>query len=231
MNDNDLERDLRSQRGPREAGYKPAVLPTALGDAPAPGATPSGLGRAGMFVGVAVAGALAVAVVAGILSGSAPDGIGSTGSATPSAGVSTAPSAGDAPCDSGDFSQIGTEPWGGAAGSRGTVVTITTDPAGRGCLLETPVAAHINDAEGALLVGGASADSRLVSLRPGDSFAIGLRWSNWCGSTPAAPLSVVLEFNGWSGMLPVMLPGGGVPPCSGSTQPSSLTVTDVQPRQ
>ena len=69
MNDNDLEPDLRSQRGPREGGYTPTVLPVTLDKAPAPGSTPSRVGRAGLFVGVGLAGAAAVAVIAGILSG------------------------------------------------------------------------------------------------------------------------------------------------------------------
>src|SRR5437773_8052729 len=118
MNDQDLERELRSQRGPREDGYTPTRLPMTLDDGTTAGPRRSLVPRAALFAGAALAGALAVAVVAGILSGPGPD-VGSGGS--PSA-QATALLPGD--CGPSDVA-LSAEPWGGAAGSRGTVVAGT----------------------------------------------------------------------------------------------------------
>ena len=71
MTHEDLERQLRSQRGPREDGYAPAGLPATLGTGLESSRAPR-LVRGGVLVGVAVAGALTVAVVSSILSGNGP---------------------------------------------------------------------------------------------------------------------------------------------------------------
>src|SRR6266480_4338978 len=118
MNDQDLERDLRSQRGPREDGYAPTRLPMTLDDGPTAGPRRSMVPRAALFAGAALAGALAVAVVAGIMSGPGPDVV---GNGSPSAQAS-ALLPGD--CGPSDVT-VSAETWGGAAGSRGTVVTLT----------------------------------------------------------------------------------------------------------
>jgi hypothetical protein len=228
MNDQDLERQLRSQRGPREDGYTPAPLPMTLEEARAKRA-PARILRAGMFVGAAAAGVLAVGVVAVILSGPGNKGVGGTASASPSASASVASGA----CTPADV-MLSAEPWGGAAGSRGTIVTISQAPGGAPCDLPKAVHAEIVDAKGKHLVKGAtSTTDGSVALAPGASFQVGVAWSNWCDSPPAAPMTL---FFGFANQVPSpvgasgSLPATAVPPCNGNGA-SSLSLTDLQPQQ
>ncbi len=225
MNDEDLERRLRSQHGPRENGYSPTRLPRTLEDASVGNRGPSRRWRAGMFVGVAAAGALAVAAVAVILSGTGP-GIGNTGSSSPAA-------SGQGTCAIADVA-LTAEPWGGAAGSRGTVVTITLAAGRNACSLPSAVqSAQIADAQGKVLVNGKSAPATgSVLLKSNSSFEIGVAWSNWCGSDVAQPVTLSVALDGWASPEPVAVPGSGVsavPPCNG-TGPSALSVTELQPK-
>ena len=222
MNDNDLERDLRSQRGPREEGYTPAGLPMTLDDGPAHAAGISRLPRAALFAGVAVAGALAVALVGGIFSGSGPD-VGS-GSESPSAAASS-PAVGV--CTPVDVT-LQREPWGGAAGSRGTVVTVSLADGRYPCALGGRVAGLISDASGAVLVSGQSAAAAAVKLEPNQAFTVGVAWSNWCGADPASPV-LALKFEGWAAAIPVNRGDAPVPPCNGAGAPSALSVTGLEP--
>jgi hypothetical protein len=224
MNDEDLERQLRSQRGPREEGYSPKRLPMTMEDATVGNAGPSRRWRAGMFVGVAAAGALAVAVVAAILSGPG-SGVGNTGSGSPAASESGS-------CAIGDVA-LSAEPWGGAAGSRGTVVTVSLAAGRNPCYVPKAVQiAQIADAQGKLLVNGQSAPATgSVLVEPSASFEIGVAWSNWCGGDVAQPVTLSLAFDGWASPQPVAMRGplgsGTPPPCNG-TGPSALSVTELQ---
>ena len=232
MNDNDLERELRSQRGPREAGYNPTTLPMALEEGPAPGAKPSRLGRAGLFVGVGVAGALAVAVIVGVLSGpgSGPD-VGS--------GNSTEPSPSDAlsapACGPADVTLTG-EPWGGAAGSRGTTVTVRLASGRYNCTLAPVTGAQITGG-GSVGVGVGSEIASGADLGPSvplgadTAYTVGVTWSNWCGASVSEPVTLALTFHGWPAPRQVEIADGGidpVPPCSGGGE-TSVSVTDLQP--
>jgi hypothetical protein len=228
MNEDDLERDLRAHRGPREEGYAPASLPMTLEEQPAGGATPSRLGRAGLLVGVGVAGALAVAAVASILSGagSGPE-VGSGNSTAPS----TAPTQRPAPaCGIRDVA-LAAEPWGGAAGSRGTVVTVSLTPGRYACALPAVVYAQVVDANGVQLVTGRTpATSGSVALESGPGFTLGVAWSNWCGDEPAAPLNLLVAFGSGPPRLvgqPGSIPASAVPPCMGNGS-SALSLTDLQ---
>jgi hypothetical protein len=232
MNDQDLERQLRSQRGPREEGYTPAQLPRTLEDARANRA-PAPIVRAGMFVGAAAAGALAVAVVAVILSGPSHNGVGGGTSASPSASPSASASVASGACAPGDV-MLSAEPWGGAAGSRGTVVTVALAAGGPPCDLAKAVHAEVVDANGKHLVKGAtSTTDGSVALAPAASFQVGVAWSNWCDSQPAAPMTLFFGF-GNQVLSPVGAPGSvpasAVPPCNGNGA-STLSLTDLQPAQ
>lgn len=231
MSDNDLERDLRAQRGPREDGYQPAVLPMAFDDASAAGAKPSRLGRAGLFVGVGVAGALAVAVIAGIVSGpgSGPE-VGS-GSTEPSpSGAQSTPACGPA-----DVMLAG-EPWGGAAGSRGTTVTVTLASGRYDCTLAPVTGAQITGggSVGVSLGSEVASEADLgpsVPLSADTAYTVGVAWSNWCGTSVSEPVTLALSFLGWPAPRQVAVASGGidpVPPCSGGGE-TSLSVTDLQP--
>jgi hypothetical protein len=232
MNDNELEHELRSQPGPREDGYAPMRLPMSLEDGSPAKSTPSMLPRAAMFAGVALAGALAVAVVTGIFSGSNP-GVGGTVSASPSASSSTPPSTAGA-CAPDDIA-FTAEPWGGAAGSRGTVVTVSLAAGRDACTLGKGLAAHVADANGSVLATTPdSAPGGPVSVVPGASFTIGIAWSNWCAPAPAAPVTLALKMSGWASFTSVAVPTGGddpVPPCMGSAEPTVLSWTGLQPQQ
>jgi hypothetical protein len=226
MNDQDLERELRSQRSPREDGYAPTRLPMKLEDGTPAGPRRSMVPRAALFAGAALAGALAVAVVAGIMSGPGPD-VGNDGS--PSA-QPTALVTGD--CGPSDVA-LSAEPWGGAAGSRGTVVTVALAAGASPCDLPLPVRAEIVDANGKHLVKGASPTaSGSVALGSGTSLQLGVAWSNWCGAQPAAPMTLFL---GFGNQVPVSVgatgsvPATAVPPCNGDG-PSTLSQTDLQPQ-
>jgi len=226
MNNDDLERELRSQRGPREAGYVPAPLPTTPEEGPVARGRPSRLPRAVMLMGAGLAGALAVAVAAGVFSGPGPEvGAGST-SPSPSAEASAAPGT----CGPEDVT-LAAEPWGGAAGSRGTLVTISLADGRDACVISGAISAQIKDASGSVLVEGESAGAGgSVSLEPGAAPFLSVTWSNWCGPSPAAPLQLWLALGGWSSASPVTVPDGTspVPPCLGPSVTSSLSVADLE---
>jgi hypothetical protein len=235
MNDNDLENELRSKAGRREEGYVPARLPMSLDEAASASPRSALLPRAALFAGVALAGGLAVAIVSGILSGPAPE-VGGNGS--PSAQASTSLPGVCAPADV----ALTAEAWGGAAGSRGTVVTVALAPGAVPCNLAMPARAEIVDANGLHLVKGATpttTGSVLLgaplsvdgSVTAGGSFQIGVAWSNWCQAQPAAPMTLFLGF-GNQVPAPVgatgSVPASAAPPCNGSGA-STLSLTDLQP--
>jgi hypothetical protein len=229
MNDNDLERDLRAQHSPREQGYAPTRLPMTLEEAPVARRGPSRLPQVAMLVGAGMAGALAVAIAAGAFSGGPVPGVGATGSPSPSAVASTSTGGG---CGSADVA-LTAEPWGGAMGSRGTVVTVTLAEGRPSCTIPTQASAQITDANGNVLVSGQTPSAAgSVTLEPGASFDIGVAWSNWCGSQPAAPMTFLLGLGdqppsavGAQGSVPAT----AVPPCNGAG-PSALSLTDLQPQ-
>jgi hypothetical protein len=185
-----------------------------------------------MLVAAGVAGALAVAVAAGVFSGPGPE-VGANGSSSPSAEAST-PASGGGACAPQDVSMTG-EPWGGAAGSRGTVVTVALASGREACQLGKGLAAEITDANGSVLVtSGPSAAGEPVALAPGDTFTIGVSWSNWCAAAPSAPVSLALKMSGWDSFATVPVSSGGldpVPPCLGSAQPTVLTWSGLEPQQ
>lgn len=235
MNDKDLERELRSQHGPREEGYVPTQLPMTLGAEHAGNSGPSWLLRAAVFVPVAVAGALAVGVVSGMLNGTepAPNGFGSSGPASPSASSTPVASTGTGACGTQDVI-FSAEPWGGAAGSRGTVVTVTLAPDRDHCQLPSPLGASITNADGQPVV---SSSQNLggrpvwVWLEPGSALTVGVTWSNWCAGEIAQPVSLTLLSSGVTFAVDVPDGADPVPPCLGDQEPSSLSVTDLQPQE
>ena len=122
MSDNDLERRLRSESGPREQGYAPSPLPEAP-DAAAGAPRRGGMMRGALVLGTVAAGVLAVLAASALMSPGAPNGgVGAGETSTPRA---TASPPEPAACQPIDLEMVA-EPWGGAAGSRGTVVTISS---------------------------------------------------------------------------------------------------------
>lgn len=226
MNNNDLERRLRSESGPREQGYRGSPLPDALDMAPQ---TPrrSGLMRSALILSTVAAGVLAVIAFSVLMTPDTSDGgVGANESTSPSASASSPEPAACQPIDL----ALTAEPWGGAAGSRGTAVTITLADGRYACYLQRHMGGEIWDATDKPLVGAyVPAVHDPVVVQPGDVFTVGVSWSNWCGNAVAGPVSLRLSSD--RAEFPVDVPAGAdpVPPCMGENQESALNVTELQP--
>lgn len=245
MNRDLIERALR-QPGPREDGYLPVALPASAADAP------RAHGWRGMLLAAGQVGALTAAVVAGaaiavmLSRGNAPaPGTNGTGAgsptpspvpslAVPSANPSlAAPSTRD--CRHVDFAWT-SDPWTGAAGSRGTTVLFRGVDSLTGCEISGRAVLVLRDANGGTLLSAETPVST-VGVEAGTLLEIGISWSNWCGDAPAGPISLALTLPGDSSEVPLVPPtdapgpGSGipVPPCNGVGQPSVLNATDFQP--
>lgn len=229
MNDNDLERRLRAESGPREQGYAPSQLPATLESEP--DRRPSRAVRLAVLLPAAMAGILVVVAAGAFISSIGPDGAGSGGSPTGSPSVQPTPSQpGTAPpCTAADFAWFA-DPWGGAAGSRGTTVLMRGVASLESCRIDGSVAVVLRDSNGVSVVMTNAASSH-VTVTGGSVFEMGVAWSNWCGDEPPQPIELSLTLPGDA---TAVLPGADsgdipVPPCNGPAQPSSLSVTDIQP--
>ena len=227
MNNDDLERQLRTQAGRREDGYRPSPLPATLNVQ----SRRNGLSRAGRvaLVGATVVAGAALAIALTRMPQPAPSGIGSGGSAESSASAqptSTPPQL--AVCSAEDFAWS-TDPWTGAAGSRGTNVLLRGVASLGGCLIDGAVSVEIRDGGGDALISKTAVSRQRVAA--GNVFEIGIAWSNWCDADPAKPLSVALQLPSDGTEVP-LIPSSGevlVPPCNGAGQPTNLSVSDIQP--
>ena len=221
MNRDQILRSLR-QPGPLEEAYLPAALPADLAAAKVRRGWNGRLmavGQLGMMAAAVVAGA-AIALVLGRLPAPGGHGVGA-GGPTPTAAAVTA-------CRSEDFAWS-TDPWGGAAGSRGTTVLARGVTSLAGCEIRGPSALVLSDGNGNALLSAESAYSA-ISVHARTLLEIGISWSNWCAADPAAPLSLSLRLPGDTGSVPLVASAGGiqVPPCNGPGQPSVLNATDFQ---
>jgi hypothetical protein len=231
MNDNDLERRLRAESGPRERGYIPAQMPSTLDDGGS-STRRQRMVHAPILLLAAVAGVIVVAAAARLLGGGAP--LVGSGSPTsqPSASLEATPSSSAEPttepgtCAPNDLSYAA-EPWGGAAGSRGTVLNARRSDPATTCYLPLAIEVTIRDAAGSVVISGIAPPMEVDSIlihRGGP--AISVVWSNWCGPAIARPLSLEISF-GASEPFPVGVAEGGddpVPPCLGADE-SQLSVT------
>jgi hypothetical protein len=233
MNDNDLERQLRTQAGPREEGYVPTRLPTSPDEVPA--RRPSPLMRAAVLIPAVAAGVVAVAVAGAVLRGGAGTKVGAdlSPSSTPTATVVD----GMPVCRNDDLA-ISAEPWGGAAGSRGTVLSVQLAEGRANCaLIPTTLAAQIADANGKVVITSKiphPMSRDVFELANGDVHTQSVVWSNWCGYQPTIPVSLSVSAEEGTNWKAVSVPAGGiapVPPCSGASEPSTLTVTQLQGAQ
>jgi hypothetical protein len=227
MNNDDLERQLRTQAGPREQGYRPSPLPDTLNVQ----SRRNGLSMAGRLalVSATVVAAAALAIALTRMPQPAPSGVGSGGSAESSASAQPTSAPPElAACATQDFAWS-TDPWTGAAGSRGTSVLLRGVASLDGCRIDGAVSVEIRDANGQKLVSNAAITHRRAAA--GDVLELGMAWSNWCTPAPAQPLSAVLQLPGDGTDVP-LIPSTGdipVPPCNGEGQPTNLSLTDLQP--
>lgn len=228
MNDNDLERRLRAESGPREDGYLPSQLPASL-DSTGPSRSPSRMTRMAVLLPAVAAGVIVVAVAGALLSNSFS--VGSGGSATPSPSVPPSPSqAATAPsCTTADFAWS-SDPWMGAAGSRGTTVLMRGVASLDSCRIDGSVDVVLRDNNGATVVTTAAPASH-VTATAGSVFEMGVAWSNWCGDEPPQPIVLNLTIPGTVDEVPLPPADGQVPvpPCNGPGQPTNLSATDIQP--
>ena len=235
MNRDRIEGALR-RPGPREQGYQPEALPASPSDARRLRARPRRLlaaARVGMLSAAVVAGA-AVAIVLTHGSGTPPGGPG-TGGGSPTASPSPTPTvvassspASVAACRAEDFAWT-TDPWGGAAGSRGTNVLARGVTSLAGCEIHGRAMLVLRDANGQALLSAQSAASN-VAVHAGTMLGLGISWSNWCGTAPMPPLSLFLTLPGDTREVPLVASPSQipVPPCLGPGQPSVLNATDFQ---
>ena len=230
-----LERGLR-ERGPRELGASIPPLPSDVDEARARlRAIDRHRGLRALAGGVLATGAtLATAAAAVVLAmtltthptpspGLLP---GATGSPT---GTTAQSPGGSAACAPGDLSAVA-EPWGAAAGSRGTLVTVTNT---------SDLACSVSGSPGARLASGGTvlaetpahpSTSKGLRLSSGASAVTSITWSNWCESDPAQPIGMTLVLPG--GDLTVTpdpaSPDVLVPPCMGSNDRNVLSTIDFQ---
>jgi hypothetical protein len=142
----------------------------------------------------------------------------------------------DTTCASGNL-VFRPEAWGGAAGSRGTSLTILLVDGAAPCDLSTTVSARILDGSGTVLVSGVSEPGGVVRLEPGAQYAVGIAWSNWCDPEPQPALRWDVRFGDgeWIDVIeeasierPGIDPSVPVPPCMGEGG-TNLSVTGLQP--
>jgi hypothetical protein len=228
MNNDDLERQLRTQAGPREDGYRPIPLPPTAGEPPR--ATWSAATRIGLIGATVVAGAALALVLTHPPQGGPSVGSGGSAESSPSAQPSAQPTAQPQPvaCRSQDFAWS-TDPWGGAAGSVGTNVLLRGVSSLDACLVDGDVTIEIRDGSGQARASAAAVAN--LHAAAGEVFEIGIAWSNWCAAAPGQPLSAFLKLPGDGSEVP-LIPSRGdvlVPPCNGEGQPTNLSVTNIQP--
>ena len=223
MNDNDLERRLRSETGPREEGYRAVPLPDAPGP---PSRAPKGgrLMQAGLLLATVGAGVLAVAAASALLNPGTPNGGVGQGSASPT--PTSVPSTGPVTptdCQPADV-ELTAEPWGGAAGSRGTIVTIRLAEGRYPCLFADEPGAQLMMGV-AVVVSIDGLQAQTSAMNQGDERSVAVTWSNWCGREITGPLTLALRSGGVA--FPVDVPDGAnpVPPCNGENAPSVLNVS------
>lgn len=246
MSDKRIERELRAP-GPRESFDRGRRLPADVREARLVLSEIDGRRNAVRVVVRVAAGGLAavaaVAVAMAIGASSQPGIVPGGASATPqptaptTSTLSATPAASQAPsvCAASNLRAVA-DPWGGAAGSRGTTVHITL-VSGADCLLLGHPGARIVAADGSLVVASldpgkrpdqpwVEAGEQAVTISAqGSGTTVSVVWGNWCAADPSVPqLQLRLAVDG--PQLPVATAPGDaipVPPCLGSGEPSNLS--------
>ena len=137
-------------------------------------------------------------------------------SATTSAMPSASTSAGPVACAPADLS-VANGQWEGAAGSRGTNLTVQ-NVSSAPCLIPGRALVALVDADHRQLVASPP-DSTVAPLvlSAGESAASDVLVGNVCGPAPAAPVALVVAFLGSTveSTGPPISSGDGLPPCNG----------------
>jgi hypothetical protein len=119
------------------------------------------------------------------------------------------------------------DPWDGAAGSRFTAMTLSSEGPS-GCVDPVVRSFALVDAGGATVAAHApwGDDGRVVQV--GGSLELTLRFSNVCGDGPALPvtLRLVLDSGDVEVAAAAVTVAGDLPPCNAPGEASSLEVTE-----
>jgi hypothetical protein len=179
---------------------------------------------------LALLGALVVAACGNTPSPSpsAPPAVTPAASVAPSSAAPSA-SAAEAACASADIATT-SDPWGGAAGSRGSEITIENRGAAA-CLLPAAPSIALLDAGGAVLLSTPARAGSGPSLAPNGKASFALVFGNWCSQSATLPLHVRLALASDVVDIGSLAIGSTdeLPPCNGPGQPASLSTTDWQP--
>ena len=118
-------------------------------------------------------------------------------------------------------------PWGGAAGSRGTDVTVESKSVSA-CQLPASPAVVALDAGGAVVAQGKfGAVGSGPELQPGGHEKFSLEFSNWCNQNVRLPMHFALRLATGSTEIAqaAITSVDELPPCNGPGQPVSLSTT------
>ena len=120
--------------------------------------------------------------------------------------------------------------WGGAAGSRGSDITLENHgPAA--CLLPAGPTIALLDQGGTVLLTTPARAGSGPSLAPNGQIGFSLVLGNWCDQSVALPLHFRLALAGDAVDIGSLLISttDELPPCNGPGQPADLSTTDWQP--
>jgi hypothetical protein len=130
-------------------------------------------------------------------------------------------------CSGNDLTVAATA-WGGAAGSRGTDVTVQSK-ADAACELPASPAIVALDAGGAVVAQGKVGSVGIgPALQPGASLKFSLEFSNWCKENVQLPLHFALLLVSGSTQIDqlAITSADELPPCNGPGLPVTLSTTD-----
>jgi hypothetical protein len=148
-------------------------------------------------------------------------------SASPS--VTASPSAAEAACTGTDLTVTG-GPWGGAAGSRGSDITVQNQAASPCLLPAGPTVAMIDPSGVVLLANTPPQGGTGPSLAPGGALGFSLLIGNWCDQGISLPAHFSLALA--SGTVDIanlaVQSLDDLPPCNGPGQPASISTTAWQ---
>lgn len=156
--------------------------------------------------------------------------------ASPSPSVSASPSPAS-PSASAVAACAGTDvvatggPWGGAAGSRGSDVTVENRGSSPCLLPAGPTVALVDQAGTAILTSSPTLAGAGPELSAGGSIGFSLLLGNWCDETVSLPLRLrlALASDGIDINELVVATLDDLPPCNGPGQPATLSTTDWAP--
>lgn len=122
-------------------------------------------------------------------------------------------------------------PWGGAAGSRGSDVTVENRGSAPCLLPAGPTVALVDQAGAAILTSSPTLAGAGPELPAGGSIGFSLLLGNWCDDAVSLPLRLrlALASDGIDINDLVVATLDDLPPCNGPGQPATLSTTDWAP--